>query len=177
MAGCGCQLVEFGVALPFFSPNTTPSANQSPIHTTIPHKRSLVDKPPFQRQHFAHRSCIRRSPTRSCARCLEPCRSRTCCSRHVNLSVPYLVRLSTIRNPLPIYRRNANRISLTAPPSLLRLTEFLDNSVRPTFPVLFWASTISCLLLWWWPKAPTNGLGSTWKPTPRPRYGQTLVYV
>jgi len=28
-----------------------------------------------------------------------------------------------------------------------------------------------CLLLWWRPKAPSNGL----EPTPRPKYGKTLV--
>ena len=51
---------------------------------TFLRKRPLVDKPPLQRQHFAHRSCIRRSPTRPCGRYLEPRRLRTCCPRHAN---------------------------------------------------------------------------------------------
>jgi len=58
-------------------------------------------------------------------------------------------------SPKPGNPRNANRISLsTAPASLLRLTEFLDNLVRITFPVLFRACAVFSLL-WWWPKAPS----------------------
>jgi len=45
-------------------------------------------------------------------------------------------------------QRNADRISLSAPPSLLRLTDFLDNLVRLIFPVRVRACTIICLL-WW----------------------------
>jgi len=68
MTRCGCQLVEFGIA-PFFIfyflflflKNTPP-----PIHTTFPHKRSLVDQLSLQLQHFAHCSYIRCPPTRSC---------------------------------------------------------------------------------------------------------------
>ena len=68
MTGCGCQLVEFGVAAFFifyflflFLKNTPPT-----IHTTFPHKRSLVDQLSLQLQHFAHCSCIQCLPTGSC---------------------------------------------------------------------------------------------------------------
>jgi hypothetical protein len=48
---------------------------------------------------------------------------------------------------------------MTAPPSLLQLTNFLDTPVRLIFPVLFREGTIFCLLLLWFPKAPSNRLG------------------
>jgi hypothetical protein len=66
--------------------------------------------------------------------------------------------------------RNAHRISLTVLPSFLQSTEFLDNMVLLLFPMLFRMCAIIYLLLWWWPKAPSNG-----QPTPRPRYAKTVV--
>jgi len=53
---------------------------------------------------------------------------------------------------------------MTAPPSLLQFTNFLDTPVRLIFPVLFRACTIFCLLLWWWPKAPSKRLGIAQNP-------------
>jgi len=51
--------------------------------------------------------------------------------------------------------RNADLISLTSPPSLLHITEFLNNLDSLMLPVLFWVCTIFCLF-WWRPKAPSN---------------------
>jgi hypothetical protein len=35
-------------------------------------------------------------------------------------------------------------------------TEVLDNLVRLLFLILFCSCTIFCLLLWWWPNAPSK---------------------
>jgi hypothetical protein len=49
-------------------------------------------------------------------------------------------------------------ITLTAPPSPLQSTEISDNPVRLLFLILFRVCTFFCMLLWWWPNAPSNSL-------------------
>jgi hypothetical protein len=53
---------------------------------------------------------------------------------------------------------------MTAPPSLLQLTNFLDTPVRLIFAVLFRQGTIFCLVLVSLPKAPSNWLGVAQNP-------------
>jgi hypothetical protein len=55
--------------------------------------------------------------------------------------------------------QECHRISLTAPQYLVQSTEFLDNIVLLLFPILFSQCTIFWLLLWCWPKAPSNIIG------------------
>ena len=80
-----------------------------------------------------------------------------------------------VHNPEPLTtEENAHRISLTAPPSLLRLTEVLENLVRLISTPLFRACMIFCLLCRKLPLIWPRMYCSTWK-LGLDRFGKTLV--
>ena len=71
--------------------------------------------------------------------------------------------------------QETHRISLTVPPSLVWLTEFLDNLVHLIFAVLWKVCTILYLLWWWMPRPLGCGSNAAFNPpgwrdvSPRPK--------